>query len=286
MSTRLSRRSIWLRSSIAREQPFEARAVLATVAPQATGLAARQAAAVAGIRERALERAANRLGGVQIAQGARGDDMVDDFVDVLRICQDIEDEQTALARVGAFLRDRLQAASVAFVVREGTLAARPCTRRVRNGRVWAWLSVRSRLACRSAPRESRGRSNAPGRSAMPARSSARSGADGAPARWSPHNTRRRSWGSRPQQPRRASAWPSHGRSPSSTGTIPSRSSWATVRVMVARARGDRTRGGVAISGRHRRRERLGQGTGGAGHSRAQRTARPSLLRPQLRGARR
>ncbi len=43
--------------------------------------------------------------------------MVDDFVDVLRICQEIEDEQLTLARVGAFLRDRLQASSVAFVAR-------------------------------------------------------------------------------------------------------------------------------------------------------------------------
>jgi transcriptional regulator with PAS, ATPase and Fis domain len=48
--------------------------------------------------------------------------MVDDFVDVLRICQDIEDEQTALARVGALLRERLQASSVAFVVREGEVS--------------------------------------------------------------------------------------------------------------------------------------------------------------------
>jgi transcriptional regulator with PAS, ATPase and Fis domain len=44
--------------------------------------------------------------------------MVDDFVDVLRICQDVEDEQLTLARVGVLLRDRLQASSVAFVARE------------------------------------------------------------------------------------------------------------------------------------------------------------------------
>jgi DNA-binding NtrC family response regulator len=105
---------------VAREQPFEARAVLATVAPEASELVARQAAVVDGIRQRALETAACRLAGDgTAAQSAWGYDMVDDFVDVLRICQDIEDEQTALARVGAFLRDRLQAASVAFVVREG-----------------------------------------------------------------------------------------------------------------------------------------------------------------------
>ncbi len=45
--------------------------------------------------------------------------VVDDFVGVLELCQDTNDEQIALARVGAFLRERLQAASVAFIVREG-----------------------------------------------------------------------------------------------------------------------------------------------------------------------
>jgi transcriptional regulator with PAS, ATPase and Fis domain len=35
------------------------------------------------------------------------------------LCQDTEDEQTALTRVGAFVRERLQASSVAVLVREG-----------------------------------------------------------------------------------------------------------------------------------------------------------------------
>lgn len=106
---------------VAREQRFEARAVLATVPPGRTDLASRQATIMADIRQRAVGSAAGRLGRRQTAaNSAWGYEMVDDFVDVLQICQDIEDEHTALARVGALLRDRLQAASVAFVVREGT----------------------------------------------------------------------------------------------------------------------------------------------------------------------
>lgn len=49
-------------------------------------------------------------------------EMAEDFVDVLQMCQDIEDERTALARVAAYVRERLQASSVAFVVREGNTA--------------------------------------------------------------------------------------------------------------------------------------------------------------------
>jgi transcriptional regulator with PAS, ATPase and Fis domain len=45
--------------------------------------------------------------------------MVDEFVGVLRLCQDTEDERVALSRVGAYVRERLQASSVAFVVRDG-----------------------------------------------------------------------------------------------------------------------------------------------------------------------
>jgi transcriptional regulator with PAS, ATPase and Fis domain len=45
--------------------------------------------------------------------------MIDDFVGVLQLCQDVEDEQAALARVGAFLHERLQASAVAFVARDG-----------------------------------------------------------------------------------------------------------------------------------------------------------------------
>ncbi|MGE3276204.1 MAG: sigma 54-interacting transcriptional regulator [Vicinamibacterales bacterium] len=53
------------------------------------------------------------------AQGREpGGAIVEDFVGVLEICRDVDDDRAALARVGAFLCDRLQAASVAFVVRE------------------------------------------------------------------------------------------------------------------------------------------------------------------------
>lgn len=106
---------------VAREQPFEARAVLATVPDQPPELAARRGALVTRIEQGAAKRASTTLSERTIAgESTRGYEMVDDFVDVLRICQDIEDEQTALVRVGALLRDRLQAASVAFIAREGT----------------------------------------------------------------------------------------------------------------------------------------------------------------------
>ena len=124
-----SRRAIELASIlVAREQPYEARGVLATVASGAPELVAREQKVAASIRQRVIQRARDALGGPDMeAHPAKGDEMVDDFVDVLRICQDIEDEQTALARVGALLRERLQAASVAFVAREGS-AARVLTR--------------------------------------------------------------------------------------------------------------------------------------------------------------
>ncbi len=90
---------------VAREQTFEARALLARVSDADPDTAARRAVVDQQISERT-------------AASTRGWDMIDDFVGVLQICQDIEDEQTALARVGAFLRDRLQASTVAFVARE------------------------------------------------------------------------------------------------------------------------------------------------------------------------
>ncbi len=101
----------------ARGQSFEARALLASVPREPSGLVSRAHAIAVTLAGRARARAAHRLSGT--AAGTEGHQMVDDFVDVLRICQDIEDEQAALSRVGAFLRDRLQAASVAFLVREG-----------------------------------------------------------------------------------------------------------------------------------------------------------------------
>ena len=85
------------------------------------------------------------------AKASKGLEMVDDFVGVLQMCQDVEDEQTALARVGAYLRDRLQASSVAFVVREGSASACADAHRLRDrrrrsrpahDRDRAWRSVR------------------------------------------------------------------------------------------------------------------------------------------------
>jgi DNA-binding NtrC family response regulator len=92
---------------VAREQTFEARALLSRVSDDNPATVARRAVVDQQISQRT-------------AAITRGWDMVDDFVGVLQICQDIEDEQAALARVGAFLRDRLQASTVAFVAREAT----------------------------------------------------------------------------------------------------------------------------------------------------------------------
>ena len=92
---------------IAREQPFEARGLLEPIAASETTWQSEAVALVSQINERALSRA------------GWGWEMVDDFVDVLQLCQDVEDEQTTLAKVGTFVRDRLQASSVAFLAREG-----------------------------------------------------------------------------------------------------------------------------------------------------------------------
>jgi DNA-binding NtrC family response regulator len=92
---------------VARDQTFEARALVEPMTTSASPWAERAATIISAINARGA------------ARTSRGWEMVDDFVDVLQLCQDIEDEQTALARVGAFVRDRLQASSVAFVVREG-----------------------------------------------------------------------------------------------------------------------------------------------------------------------
>ncbi|HUE87187.1 MAG TPA: sigma 54-interacting transcriptional regulator [Vicinamibacterales bacterium] len=92
---------------VARDQAFEARALLEPLITPASPWAERATTVLSAI---------NALGS---ARTSRGWEMVDDFVDVLQLCQDIEDEQAALARVGAFLRERLQASSVAFVVRDG-----------------------------------------------------------------------------------------------------------------------------------------------------------------------
>ncbi len=101
---------------VARDRPFEARAVLAAVPPRATDHA-RASALVSAMNHRAVVSAAHSLSSASHVKG--GWEMVDDFVGVLRLCQDTEDEQMTLARVGAFLRERLQASSVAFVARDG-----------------------------------------------------------------------------------------------------------------------------------------------------------------------
>ena len=90
---------------VAREQTFEASALLARVKGDEPGIASRQTALGHEISARAAER-------------TRGWEMVDDFVGVLQLCQDVEDEQAALSRVSAYLRERLQASTVAFVARE------------------------------------------------------------------------------------------------------------------------------------------------------------------------
>ena len=95
---------------LSRDQVFEARALAEPLTAVDTPWRKQATALIAEINGRAASRA------------SRGWEMVDDFIDVLQLCQDVEDEQTALARVGAFLRDRLQAASVAFLVREGDTA--------------------------------------------------------------------------------------------------------------------------------------------------------------------
>ena len=90
---------------LAREQTFEASALLARVKGNDPAIASRQAALAHEISARAAAR-------------TKGWEMVDDFVGVLQLCQDVEDEHVALSRVSAYLRERLQASTVAFVARE------------------------------------------------------------------------------------------------------------------------------------------------------------------------
>ncbi len=90
---------------VARDQPFEARALVAGVEDGDSAVEVRRDA----LRQQLDIRAESR---------AKGWEMVDDFVGVLQLCQDIEDEHTALSRVGAYLRERLQASTVAFIARE------------------------------------------------------------------------------------------------------------------------------------------------------------------------
>jgi transcriptional regulator with GAF, ATPase, and Fis domain len=96
-----------------RHQPFEARALVESVPrehPERTGRGASVLARIAG---KAAARAACMLDGT--AERARGWEVMDDFVAVLQLCQDVEDEQVALSRIAAYLRERLQASTVGFV---------------------------------------------------------------------------------------------------------------------------------------------------------------------------
>jgi DNA-binding NtrC family response regulator len=90
---------------VAREQAFEAGALVGRLPPVSGPAAERRAEVDRRLLEGTRARASEW-------------EMLDDYVGVLRICQEIEDEQTALARVGAYLRDRLQASTVAFIARE------------------------------------------------------------------------------------------------------------------------------------------------------------------------
>ncbi|MGE0043314.1 MAG: sigma 54-interacting transcriptional regulator [Vicinamibacterales bacterium] len=96
-----------------RRRLFESRAEMARLPLAGESDGARRRVERLILRE-SMAGAARALGaGAGREQGA----MVEDFVGVLEICRDVEDEQAALSRVGAFLCDRLQASSAAFVVR-------------------------------------------------------------------------------------------------------------------------------------------------------------------------
>ena len=92
----------------ARNQLFEARALAEPLTTSHPPWSAQATTVISEINKRVASRA------------TKGWETVDDFIDVLQICQDVEDEQVALARVGTFVRDRLQASSVALLVREGS----------------------------------------------------------------------------------------------------------------------------------------------------------------------
>jgi DNA-binding NtrC family response regulator len=105
----------------ARDQTFEARALIARVPEHSGALAARATAIATDLEARAMARVERQLSQTgPDGDTARGWEMVEDVVGLLEMCQDVEDEHVALTRVGAFVRERLQASSVAFVAREGT----------------------------------------------------------------------------------------------------------------------------------------------------------------------
>src|SRR5262245_43174227 len=74
-------------------------------------------AALAYIPGEEAEALRHEIAAIEIA-GRPQPDMTESFVEILRVCQEIEDESLALTRVAVLLRERLSAASTAFVVRE------------------------------------------------------------------------------------------------------------------------------------------------------------------------
>jgi DNA-binding NtrC family response regulator len=92
-----------------RQQGFEARALLEPLTAPSSPCREQVDAILTNINRRATARIGEECA------------MVDDVVDMLQLCADVEDEQTALAKLGALVRDRLQASSVAFLVREGAV---------------------------------------------------------------------------------------------------------------------------------------------------------------------
>jgi DNA-binding NtrC family response regulator len=104
---------------VGRRSSFEAHALVGQALRARPELSARAESVTSAIEATARASVEHRVHGATRSAGrVRGWEMVDDFVGVLQLCQDVEDERTALARVGAFLRDRLQAAAVAVVARE------------------------------------------------------------------------------------------------------------------------------------------------------------------------
>jgi len=102
----------------AREQSFEAAGLLERLSSDVPEVQQQRAAILQVLTDRARAQTTSKLSANAEPSEPRGWEMVDDFVGVLKICQDVEDEQVALSRVGAYLRERLQASTVAFVARD------------------------------------------------------------------------------------------------------------------------------------------------------------------------
>jgi hypothetical protein len=185
---------------VERGQPFEARALAQPVAIADSPMAVEAESLIANINERAIARA------------GKGWEMLNDFVDVLQLCQDTEDEQTALARVGAFVRERLQASSVRVWHSSFVKARRPACSPVSGRRRPPSISRCGRSKRVSPPRRlaPKGRWNRRVRCVTPPRSSAPSGVAGRPACRSLRNMPRRCSALPRRLPHPACGWPWHG----------------------------------------------------------------------------